>query len=90
MDRKLADPKLGRENIELERLLLHWLLRCSAHHSRSSASPYTALWGFWCSLRWDPTRWWWRRFLWWATVRVIVSGAELSPVTAAEVWEGSV
>lgn len=89
VERKLAEPRLGREKTEVERLLLHWLLRCSAHHSLSSASAHDPLRGLCCSLGWDPARWWWRRFLWWEAFRAMVGGAELGPVTAGEAWAGS-
>lgn len=49
VERKLAEPRLGRENMEPDRWLLQWDLRWSAHRSPSSASSNTearALWGF--------------------------------------------
>lgn len=87
VERKLAEPRLGRENMEVERWPLHWALRCSAQRSLSSPSSNAEVWAPWgpCwSLSWDAARWWWRR-LRWEGFRATVGGAEL----ADDVWEGS-
>ena len=99
VERELPEPRLGREKREPEQWPLHWVLQlswwwqwghCSGSSGSSQASgrqPWEVWW--WWTLGWDEPRWWYRRFLWGAPVRLKVEGAEADSATVDEMWQWS-